>query len=1029
MATRNPATPFPPSPRRRGPLAILLFCAVTFGAWEAFADDERVLSQGVSVEREISGEQTHTYLFSLAAGQFVHAYIQQTGIEVVASLIGPDGRKLEDFAESAGDHGVREILFLAQSDGPHRLVVRPYKKTFPLVRYVIQLDAQRSATRDDELRLQALRIAKDAGQFIWTAKPISAEEAEKIAAKYQESIRIWESLNDSRMIAECLLDLGLLNNRIGEPARARELFERALPLFPPTAIGTTPKASTLNNLADSYYRFGEVEKSLDFFRQSLALKKPGRSRAISLDNLGAIYSRLGEYQLALDHHQEALTLFRERGLIRDEAVALNNLANVWGRIGDLRRALEYISQALARIRETGDKLEEAGYLYNAGNFHFGLGNHAEALECARQSLTISRALKSSRDEADGLTLLCKIEFAMGETERAQENCDRSVAMHRANRDRLSEAMALSSISLIHQKKGDRQRAIESREAALAIYHAAGDPFGTLTAEHALGGLAMEGGDLAAARVRFERAIEISESLRVKAGSHLVRSTSWVGSQKVYEGYIDLLMRMHEREPAEGHDRTALQILERARARSLLDMLAEARVRIRQGADPSLLETERALLRRLNAKDAAWKRFRGAERTKAQAEALAAEINDVTTQLQLLEERIRASSPRYAQLTRPQPITAEEIQEQLLDSETVLLEFALGREKSRLWAVTPGAISTFPLASEREIETAARQLYDVLTARQPKSELAEAEQLARIRAADAKWESAARRLSDLLLTPVADRLRGEWRGKRLVIVGPGALEYLPFAALPVPGSPVDSAPLIADHEIVNLPSATILSFIRRESANRTKRPEMLAILADPVFEISDPRIAAERKRTGDPANPALLAKVRSAASPPALPGDLARSARSFIRDGFGRLLFSREEADAIEKLAPGRPILKATGFAANHELAAGGRLGRYRIVHFATHGLINTEHPGLSGLVLSLVDRDGLPQDGFLRLHEIYNLDLPADLVVLSACQTALGREVKGEGLVGLTRGFMHAGAERVVASLWQIDDHATAELM
>jgi len=105
------------------------------------------------------------------------------------------------------------------------------------------------------------------------------------------------------------------------------------------------------------------------------------------------------------------------------------------------------------------------------------------------------------------------------------------------------------------------------------------------------------------------------------------------------------------------------------------------------------------------------------------------------------------------------------------------------------------------------------------------------------------------------------------------------------------------------------------------------------------------------------------------------------------------------------------------------------LARYRVVHFATHGLLDSERPELSGIVLSLVDQKGRPQNGFLRLHEVYNLSLPADLVVLSACQTALGREIKGEGIVGLTRGFMYAGAGRVSASLWKVDDAGTAELM
>ena len=148
-----------------------------------------------------------------------------------------------------------------------------------------------------------------------------------------------------------------------------------------------------------------------------------------------------------------------------------------------------------------------------------------------------------------------------------------------------------------------------------------------------------------------------------------------------------------------------------------------------------------------------------------------------------------------------------------------------------------------------------------------------------------------------------------------------------------------------------------------------------------------------------------------------------------RAGLARLPFSREEAASIAALARPKDMLSATDFAANRSAALGAALADYRVVHFATHGLIDSERPELSGLVLSLVTDRGAPQDGFLRLHDIFNMRLNADLVVLSACQTALGKEIRGEGLVGLTRAFMYAGAPRVVASLWQVSDLATAELM
>jgi CHAT domain-containing protein len=142
----------------------------------------------------------------------------------------------------------------------------------------------------------------------------------------------------------------------------------------------------------------------------------------------------------------------------------------------------------------------------------------------------------------------------------------------------------------------------------------------------------------------------------------------------------------------------------------------------------------------------------------------------------------------------------------------------------------------------------------------------------------------------------------------------------------------------------------------------------------------------------------------------------------------RLAFSRQEATGILAATRG-DAMQALGFDANRTMATDPALSQYRIIHFATHSILDSQHPELSGIVLSLVDQHGESRDGFLRLHDLYNLNLPAELVVLSACQTGLGKDIKGEGLVGLTRGFMYAGAARVLASLWKVDDAATAELM
>jgi CHAT domain-containing protein len=214
-------------------------------------------------------------------------------------------------------------------------------------------------------------------------------------------------------------------------------------------------------------------------------------------------------------------------------------------------------------------------------------------------------------------------------------------------------------------------------------------------------------------------------------------------------------------------------------------------------------------------------------------------------------------------------------------------------------------------------------------------------------------------------------------------------------------------------------------LRRELAERKPVAKTVAVLADPVFTADDERvktdIAKAEKKTDEQPTVTNEAHITQ--------HELERSVRDFGMVHLDRLRSTRREAEGIVTLAREGKNLKAVDFQASRTTAMSPELSQYRMVHVATHGLLNSQHPELSGIVLSLVDEQGRSQDGFLRLHEIYNLKLGADLVVLSACQTALGKEIKGEGLVGLTRGFMYAGAPRVVASLWRVPDKATAELM
>jgi CHAT domain-containing protein len=430
------------------------------------------------------------------------------------------------------------------------------------------------------------------------------------------------------------------------------------------------------------------------------------------------------------------------------------------------------------------------------------------------------------------------------------------------------------------------------------------------------------------------------------------------------------MGLHRQRPADGFDRQAFGVSERARARTLLDLIAESRSNIREGVDPALRSREQTLRAQLTLR-----RNDSDER-----------VQSLLIQFRELQNEMRAKNPRYASLVEPPVADLDTVQRDLLDRDTALVEYALGEERSYVWIVDATRFTAHELPPRARIEALARRAHDALS---------------RAQAPDLRV--ALQELSDAIVTPLGARIAG----KRLAIVTEGTLQYIPFAALP----DTDGRPLIASHEIVSLPSASTLRALRAD-APRAAASRSVFVVGDPVFDGKDPRVRSDK------------------AQPTAAPATaLERSARDSGVAGLERLLFTRREADTIASLVPAARVRKLLDFDASLERITSGDLSAYRIVHFATHGLLNNKHPELSGLVFSLVDAQGRPRNGFLPAYEAYNLRLNAELVVLSACQTALGEDIRGEGLVGLTRAFMYAGTPRVVASLWRVPDSATAALM
>ncbi len=733
---------------------------------------------------------------------------------------------------------------------------------------------------------------------------------------------------------------------------------------------------------DDHLDLGEFQKALAAYELAAVTAREKNRRdllAASLSGQGLAHKRRGDYFLAVTLYSQALALCRELGDSYCEAELLHNLGTCYTNLGELQVAKDALNDAL----ETWSSPWGRSITLTAiATIHDLEGEHETAIEQLRRAFALRHADPEVeaetrlRGKATTLDRLATALKAVGRMEDARRAYEASLSIWQKVGPSASVAVVSDNLGWLYVDWQQPEAARRHLERALSLFEHHERPH---EVAHTLMGLAHahhQLGDLVTASAAVKEAIEIIESLRSTSYSQLLRTSFLAARQPYYELYIDILMQRHEAQPSAGFDSSALQAAERFKARSLLDLLHEERAALRQGTDEELLQLEERLHREMSVKDR--------ERLELlHAGSPTEEIARVEKErrgLILRYEDLRAQARAEVGAAPPLPITPGQMQG-FLDDDTLLLVYALGEERSFLWSVSREEITPFRLPGRETIESLARKTYDWL-------------QRSDQRDARGEGREAAGRLSEMLLSPLGKALNDQ----RLVVVADGWLHYIPFAALAFS----DSRPLNLDHEIVMLPSASVLAALRRRAADREPAPKRLAVVADPVFGLDDPRRGAATK-------------------------DGARgNSRMPVPD---RLEHSAKEAASILELVTPEERFGALGFDASRRMVLGGDLDRYRIVHFAVHGEIDDQRPEYSHLVLSLLDRQGRPQDGRLYLHEIDGLRLPAELVVLSACNTALGKRVRGEGIVGLTRGFMYAGASSVVVSLWYVSDVATAELM
>jgi len=910
----------------------------------------------------------------------------------------------------------------------------------------------------------AARSYHDAATLLAKSGPslllASAQHAE--AAMYNYDLRDWAQTEArAREAAETYAAVGDLSNRarvLGIAAEARLETASALPqtaaggraeVFAGVRASLTELAAfhsqrgerydegrALNNIAISHYMQGSYQEALPAYQRALAVFERANERAgeaMALQNSALVEYELGHPSEAAPHYAKVLELIREADDPQGFVFVLNNsaLANWAG--GHYDTALHQFNEALRIATALQDPYIQGLVLHNIGCVYYTFGDHERALDLFRQALTLRtaqvnaqgrtatlRAIGNILRERGGAAEALKVHeealslattpqmrtlielqtakdlAALGQHERAQERLQ-SVLANGGPGGELTRARALAERSTYLLAQGQATRAEADLRRAQVIFHRNEAAADELEAWVTLAGLFRKQGATDQAFNAIDRALALAEEVRLQTANPELRASLLQPLRPAFDLKIALLADRYfaPRTSAAERERTAMQALltaEQARARAMEDL--QSFDVTAPGIPPELVVERRTIYRELAARRSRLETILDrANEQDARAIAIRADIATLRQKLDDIDARIGAASGRAHVRTdiERQPVSLASVPQ-----EVALIEYWLGARDAYAWVLTREGLTMARLSSSDEVNNLARAYHEAL------------------RGFGVIPLSRRLELGEQLYQRVLAQFDGRIAGKRtLVLALDGALHYVPFATLRVANG-ATSAFLVERHDLAVTPS--IGMFLAREAPRGRQQPtrEML-LVADPVYETNDARLASPPERvasTGPPRIPPMLL-VRGGERGGALP----------------RLPSTAQEAATIAALLPKAGIDRLEGFTATRDRFLTAGLERYRFIHVASHAVNDAEIPQASALVLSTVDARSRAVDGRVLAADFVNVQLNAEVVVLSACDTALGKSVAGEGLIGLQYVVLARGAQSVVSSLWPVIDQASADLM
>ena len=762
-------------------------------------------------------------------------------------------------------------------------------------------------------------------------------------------------------------------------------------------------ALALGHIAQCYLAQSELVQASQTYQQALQLWREQNNlskQAETLIMLAYVESQKADWDTAISYYSQAQPLINGESERELNGRTASGLAYLFSENGLPEQALTHYQRAAEFYRQANSERNFNRMIMYQGHMYLQLGDQVAAKTHLQDALSRLEGMEElSAAQCQGY--LAQLDILNGNYDSALERLIPTIDVYVKAKNPKHAALVHALIGQIYENQGVFSRARERYLKASDTFRRISDRASDAAVSFALGRLELKGGNYDAAEEFLKQSLEDTERIRGNATSRELTEAFSASVHARYASYIQCLMRKDKLEPSRGFDVLAFQASELARARSLAELLHDTQTNLFNSVDQQTAEREKTLRQLLRAKEDHRINLLAKPTSKADLDEIEASLTRLRAEYKEVLERIRAQHPAFEQVSQPTNYSLQQIQQNVIeDDQTVLLEYFLGADASYVWFVTRNSFKAFDLPKRATIAELVNKLYEPLT-QEPGPDN------------DARIAAAASELGKMILGPVSNQIAG----RRVIVVADGALNYIPFQVLSS-GNKL----LIEESEVINAPSASILGELRQELSKRKPAERTLAAFGDAVFpsNYAERRDSESGEEDAQTQTESLLARARSR--------DINLRGDSLKPEEIQELFYARLELKNISELA-GQTAFVATGFDATRQKLESTDLSKYSILHLATHGVLDAKRPEKSGFLLSLVDRMGDLQDGFITMTDVYGLNAPVDLVVLSACRTGLGKEVQGEGLIGLTRGFMHAGASSVASTLWRVDDEATTELM